>query len=141
MLGTPLNKTLTTHGPALAALLLRVGFGGFMAINHGWPKLMGFAAHSAKFASFLPLPSPLSLSLTIFGELVCSPLIVVGLWTRAAAVPAFFTMLVAAFGAHRDDITGDGEHALLFALAFAAIALLGPGRWSIDARLHSGRTG
>ena len=138
MIGT-LKTALHAHGAPLGLLLLRVGFGGFMAVNHGWPKLMGFADKSAKFASFLPIPSPLSLSLAIFGELVCAILIVAGLGTRVAAVPAAITMLVAAFGAHGDDVTGDGEHALLFAIAFAAIAFTGPGRFSLDALLRKGR--
>lgn len=103
-----------------------------MAVNHGLPKLLGFAAKSQTFGSFLPLPSPVSLGLAIFGELVCAALLVVGLGTRWAALPALFTMLVAAFGAHRSDPFGDGERALLFAIAFAAIGLLGPGPWSID---------
>ena len=98
----------------------------------GWSKLLHFGERSEKFASFLPLPSPSSLALAVFGELVCASLVAVGFRTRLAAVPVVVTMLVAAFGAHRDDVLGDGEHALLFAFAFIAIALLGPGRWSID---------
>ena len=136
-----LKSVLNSHGAALGSLVLRVGFGGFMALNHGWPKLMGFADKSDKFAAFLPLPSPLSLSLAIVGELLCAVLIVVGLGTRMAAVPAVITMLVAAFGAHRDDAFGDGEHALLYALGFTAIGLMGPGRFSIDALRGKGRTG
>ena len=134
-----LKNALNAHGAALGLLVLRVGFGGFMAVNHGWPKLMGFAAKSEKFASFLPLPSPLSLSLAIFGELACALLIVAGLGTRLAAVPAVITMLVAAFGVHGDDVSGDGEHALLYAFAFAAIGLMGPGRWSLDALVRKVR--
>lgn len=134
-----LKNALDVHGSTLALLLLRLGFGGFMAVKHGWPKLMAFSAYSEKFASFLPLPSALSLSLAIFGELVCALLIVFGLSTRMAAIPAAITMLVAAFGAHGDDVTGKGEHALLYAIAFAAIGLAGPGRWSLDALVRKGR--
>jgi putative oxidoreductase len=127
-----LTSALGSHGEAVGLLLLRVGFGGFMAVNHGWPKLMGFSEKSAKFATWLPTPGPFNLSLAIFGELVCAALIVIGLGTRVAAVPAVITMLVAALGAHSDDVLGDGEHALLFAIGFAAIGLLGPGRYSLD---------
>ena len=121
--------------PDLAALVLRVAFGGLMALNHGWPKLSGFAGKADTFASFLPLPSPVSLGLAVFAELVCALLIVAGLATRLAVVPAVVTMLVAAFGAHGDSVLGKGELALVFACGFAAIGLLGPGRYSLDARL------
>jgi putative oxidoreductase len=129
------QKLIATHGPALGLLVLRVVFGGFLAVNHGWPKLTGFAEKSEKFASFLPIPSPLALALAILGELVCAVLVVVGFQTRLSALPTLITMLVAGLGAHRSDPLGDGEHALLYAAAFGAIALLGGGPWSVDGLL------
>jgi putative oxidoreductase len=131
------KDAIDAHG--LGLLLLRVGFGGFMAMNHGWAKLLSFGDKSEHFATFLPTPGPANLALAIFGELVCSHFIVIGLGTRIAAVPAALTMLVAALGAHADDITGAGEHALLYAIAFAAIGLLGPGCYSVDALLKQFR--
>lgn len=121
-----------THGAPMSALVLRVGAGGFLVMNHGWPKLMTWGANYASFADPLGVSHPVSLALTIFGELVCGLLIVVGLVTRWAALPAIITMLVAAFIVHHGKTFSDGEHALLYAIAFTAIALLGPGPWSVD---------
>jgi putative oxidoreductase len=57
----------------------------------------------------------------------------VGLFTRWAAIPAAFTMAVAAFLAHAGDPFGDREMALLYLTLFTTIGLVGPGRFSIDA--------
>ena len=129
-----LNPSLRELLNHVGLLAMRVGFAGFMAMNHGWGKLMSWSEKSGKFADPLGVGHAPSLALAIFGELVCPLLIMVGFGTRLAAVPAAITMLVATFGVHGSDVLGDGEHALLFAFAFTCIALLGPGRYSIDAR-------
>lgn len=133
------TNALRSLGPDLGLVLMRIAFGGLMALNHGWPKLMKFSAKSGSFAPWFPLPSTLSYALTVFAELGCAVLVVVGLGTRVACLPLVFTMLVAAFGAHGDSILGDGEHALLFAAAFFGIALTGPGKHSADAMLFRSR--
>lgn len=127
------------HGHDLATLLLRLAAGGFMAIAHGWPKLMSFAEKKDSFMALFGLPSPLSLALCIFGELVCGVLLLLGLGTRFAAVPYAITMLVAAFVAHSDSPFGKGEHALLFATMGLALLFLGPGRFSVDGVLGRDR--
>jgi len=62
--------------------------------------------------------------------------IVVGLWTRWMSVPAAITMAVAAFGAHAGDPISDKEHALLFLVPFAVLALMGGGRYSLGYRIR-----
>lgn len=129
------TNALRALGPDLGLLVMRVGVGGFMALNHGWPKLVKFSEKSGTFAPWFPLPSPVSYSLTVFAELVCAVLVVVGLGTRLSSLMLVFTMLVAAFGAHGDSLLGDGERALVFAAAFLGLALTGAGKYSVDAKL------
>ena len=62
-------------------------------------------------------------------------LIVAGLATRLSAIPAAFTMAVAAFVVHASDPLAKKEMALVYFAAFLAIALLGPGRWSLDRKI------
>ena len=117
----------------ISLLLLRLAFGGLMVINHGWGKLNKLlAGPPIKFADLFGLGSELCLQLAVVGEVLCAILIVLGLFTRIAAVPALITMLVAAFIVHGGDPLGDKEHALLFAVAYLVILILGPGRYSID---------
>lgn len=60
-----------------------------------------------------------------------------GLFTRFVSIPLTITMAVAAFGAHHGQINGEGEHAFLFLLIFAAFFFIGSGKWSVDYLLKS----
>jgi len=90
---------------SIGLLLLRIAMGGFM-LTHGWKKLMNFGEKSQKFMDFLGLGSEISLGLTVFAEVGCAVLIIVGLFTRVAAVPLIIAMIVAAFVAHGGDPFG-----------------------------------
>ena len=125
---------LMTH--ALGLFLLRAGT-SFLMIPHGWAKYVRLtqaleAGEPVKFMDFMGMGTTVSLALTIFGELIAPALLLVGFKTRWMAAPAAFTMLVAAFVAHGADPLAEKEHALLYAFAFLAVLLLGPGRWSVD---------
>lgn len=114
-------------------LLLRVCASAFM-MTHGYPKLMKLlAGGEIQFMDFLGLGTQVSLALAVVGEFVAPAFILMGLFTRWAAIPAAFTMAVAAFLAHAGDPFGDREMALLYLTLFTTIGLVGPGRFSIDA--------
>ena len=114
-------------------LLLRVVTGLLMLTQHGWGKLMSYGEKADVWADPIGLGGPVSLALAIFAELLCSALIVVGLSTRAAAVPLAITMLVAAGIVHWDDPFGKKEFALLYLVPFLTLILTGAGKYSVDA--------
>jgi len=116
----------------IAFLLLRLVFGIAMCVNHGFPKLVGFAEKKEKFVNFLGMGSTTTLVLVIFAEVFCPILIVLGLFTRLSAVPIVFAMGYAFFISHGGDFWGDGEAAALFLTAFGTNLLCGPGRISVD---------
>ena len=120
----------------IGLLILRVVPALFMALGHGLPKLQGYSTMSASFPDPIGLGSNVSLLLTIFGELLCTALLAMGLFTRVASLPPLITMLVAGFVIHGSDPFGKKEFALLYACVFLAVALLGPGKWSLDYRLR-----
>lgn len=128
--------------PSIGLLILRVGVGLPMAIAHGWPKLQRLLGDDPiQFADPFGLGATASLGMAVFGELVCGLLIAVGLGTRLAAIPFAITMLVAIFHAHWDDPWGDKEHAFLFLVPAIALAITGPGRYSLDRLIQSRRRG
>ena len=117
--------------PDLGLLVLRAGPSGLM-MTHGWPKMNRLldqwgSEEGVKFFDFMGLGPEVSLILTVLAELVAPALMVVGWKTRWAALPAAFTMGVAAFVVHGGDPFGDKELALLHLVCFAAVAALGGG--------------
>jgi len=116
----------------LAKLILRLGFGGFM-LSHGIPKMMKlFAGGEIQFPDPLGVGALTSLILTVFAEVICAALIVVGFKTKWAAFPLVITMLVAAFIVHGADPWGKKEFALIYAVGFICIGMLGAGKYSLD---------
>jgi putative oxidoreductase len=115
-------------------LLLRAGVSVLM-MTHGYAKLEKLlAGGEIDFFNFMGMGPEISLVLTVIGELLAPAMIALGLFTRIAAIPAAFTMAVAAFWIHRDDGLSDQEHSLLYFISFTAVLLLGPGKYSIDSR-------
>lgn len=119
----------------LAKLILRLGAAGMM-IPHGYGKLLRWIEQgmSASFADPIGIGEIPSLAMAIFAELICPVLILIGFKTRWAAIPPAITMIVAAFIVHIDDPWSKMEFPLLYLTCYLAIALLGPGRWSVDGK-------
>lgn len=129
--------TPTLHHAGL--LLLRTLPSAIM-MTHGWPKFLRLVDQlgteaGVKFFNFMGLGSEISLTLTVLAELVAPAMMILGFKTRLAAIPAAFTMGVAAFVVHGADPLGDKELALLYLVCFATVGALGAGKWSLDAVL------
>ena len=127
----------TSHEPttiSVALLLLRIAAGAMMMV-HGWSKLSGYGEMSADFPDPLGVGHATSLTLAIFGELVCAAALVPGVLTRLAALPYTFTMIVAGLVVHADDPWGRKELAVLYLVCGLVLAIAGPGRFSVDAQL------
>lgn len=112
-------------------LVLRAGIGGMMLV-HGIPKALTFSEHAATFPDPLGVGHATSLVLAIFGEVICSVAMVLGLGTRLFAIPFAFTMFVAGVVVHSGDDWDTREKAMLYLLGGICVALLGPGRFSLD---------
>lgn len=132
-----LAKLLQAHPVSVdaAALFLRLTMGLGMLTAHGMPKFERLMNPPVQFLPFMGLSPELSLILAIAAEIGCSLLVVLGLATRIATVPVMFTMLVAAFVAQAEAPFKEKELALAYLCGFAAIYLLGPGKYSLDAIL------
>lgn len=117
---------------SFAMLVLRLGVGFLMLVNHGLDKLMHFAEKAPRFADPFGVGSTTSLSMAVFAEFFCSVFIILGLFTRLAVIPLIITMGVALFYAHKGQAFGDGEMAALYLTAYIALLFTGPGSASLD---------
>src|SRR5262245_53370582 len=124
----------------LGLLVLRVWLGIALLLNHGWTKLAHFGEMSQQFPDLLHVgSSAVNLALAVFAEFVCSALLVVGLFTRFAALVLTINMAAAFFLAHKMALKGEhsGELAFIYLAGYVALLIAGPGRYSIDASLFT----
>jgi putative oxidoreductase len=68
----------------------------------------------------------------VFAEFFCSILLILGLFTRLAAIPLVIGMAVAAFVVHGADPFAAKELSLLYLFIYVALIFTGPGRHSVD---------
>lgn len=122
-------------GPLLSILRIMAGL---LVLQHGTTKILAFPVtpHTGT-----PLMSMSGAAGVI--ELVCGILVVIGLFTRPAALLLSGMTAVAYFYAHAArnffPILNAGELAALYCFVFLYISAAGPGPWSVD-RLFGGKT-
>ena len=120
----------------LGRLLLRWTI-GILMLMHGLSKVSAGPGPVIELLRANDLPGLLGYGVYI-GEVLAPVLLIVGLWTRAAALLVVINMVVAGARAHRADVfrLGDTggwaiELQALYLLGAAAIALLGAGALSV----------
>lgn len=108
---------------------------GYLFMLHGLQKLFGVLGGQQ-----MELVSLLGLAALI--EAVGGALIALGLFTRPAAfiasgemAAAYFMGHVAREGQFLFPVANQGEPAVLYCFLFLYLASVGPGAWSLDARL------
>lgn len=114
-----------------AMLMLRLGV-GILMMYYGYDKLVHFNQYKQTFMNFLGLGSAFSLALVVFAEFFCSLFIILGLFTRLAAIPLIITCCVIIFKANHGHVFGDNQAAPLFLTGYIVLLLVGPGRVSVD---------
>jgi putative oxidoreductase len=131
------SDVLAAWSPRMLSVLRIMAAALFL--QHGLAKLVGFP-HVAMFDG-MQFFSLLGLAGVI--ELVGGALLLVGLFTRAAAFVCSGQMAFAYFLAHAPEsffpILNKGELAVLYCFVFLYFAVAGGGAWSLDALLSGQR--
>lgn len=127
---------LPTHVD-LGLLVLRLIFGSLIALLHGWGKVTKASSMFDTFPDPIGLGSRVSYVLAAGGEFLGGLLIVLGLFTRFAALWVGIVMAVAFFFAHGAALSGpqSGEMPLLYFVGFLVLLITGPGRYSFDGKM------
>lgn len=108
---------------------------GVMIVHNGFDKISDIQGFSTAYVEVIGLPFPIFFSyLAALTELIASPLLVLGLFTRPAALGLLSTMVVAIY--HHILVAGLSipylELSAVYASCFLFFTVNGPGRFSID---------
>ena len=119
----------------VAIVMLYHGSGKLFG-TFGGPGLEGFAGWLGSMD--IPMPS-VSAFLAAAAEFFGGVALLLGLWIEWTALPAAFTMLVAAFTAHSgfDVQKGGMEYPLTLAVVLFGLVLIGSGRLSLPTLLRN----
>ena len=136
-----LNKPINTD---LGLLVIRLMVGFVMAF-YGYEKLIHFSEMAqsdfwSKNISFLGMSGKISLGLTIFAELFCSLLLILGLFTRLSLVFLLFCMGYIFIVVFPFEILAKGDNgykfndAFIYFMLYLGLFFTGSGKYSLDSK-------
>ena len=129
----------------LGLLLIRVMIGVLMAF-YGYTKLTHFNEMAAsdfwaKNISFLGMSGSVPLALTVFAELFCSVLLILGLFSRFSLLVLAFCMAYIFLVVFPMEILSKGQNgyefnsAFTYCIIYIGLLFTGVGKYSLDAKL------
>ena len=109
---------------------------GIVMIHNGTDKLANIESFAEAYVAYIGLPFPIFFSyVAAFTELIGAPLLILGLFTRPAALGLFATMCVAMY--HHVLVAGLSipylELSAIYAASFLFFTINGAGLFSTDA--------
>jgi putative oxidoreductase len=130
---------MTRTNADLGRLLLRLGLGALI-LFHGFAKLTGGIDGITQVVTANGLPAFVAYGVYV-GEVVAPILVILGWYSRVGSLIVAINMVFALYLVHRADLfklAPSGGYALelqaLYLVVALALALMGPGRYSIDER-------
>ena len=131
----------------LGLLIIRLIIGLLMAF-YGYEKLIHFNEMAAsdfwmKQVSFMGLSSKIALGLTVFAELICSLLLILGLFTRISLFFLLFCMGWIFLVVFPFSILDKGDNgyqfndAFVYFMIYLGLLFTGAGKYSLDYKLNS----
>ncbi len=128
---TTMKRPDTSNSADVALLFLRVSASVLLLIVHGLPKMLHIRAQLGAIEDPLHLGSAFTLAFAIFAEVVCPVLMIVGVFTRLAALPILVVTVVALTLVHPDWSLEQAQFAWMLLILFGTVAIGGAGRYRI----------
>ena len=120
----------------LGLLVLRIAVGVCLIVEHGLFKIPLLFQDAPQFPDPLGLGTRLTVMFAFLSDGICASLMVLGLATRFAALIMIVNLTVAWGMVYGFQIEpANGELLALFLGGTIALGLMGPGRYSLDAKL------
>ena len=124
----------------IAILILRIGMGALL-LPHGTGKIKRLSSFpDINFSDPIGLGPALSLLLTLFAEVICALMIIIGYKTRLATIPLLILFFIITFVIHGQGPWAKQELALLYFCGFAALYFLDSGKFSVDYLLNKNKS-
>lgn len=128
----------------LGLLFFRIIIGLLMAF-YGYEKLIHFETMAAsdfwaKNVNLLGFTGKIPLALTVFAELFCSILLIIGLLSRLALIPLLICMGFIIVAIMQFSVLNSGDNgyeintAFVYFIIYLALFFTGPGKYSLDSR-------
>ena len=126
-----LLPTASTKTLDYAMLFFRIAISLELIIVHGLKKV-GIGGISEVVPNPFGIPQFLNETLAIAANLLFPQLIIVGLFTRYATIPILAVTLTGYFIVHGNDPLLVRDIPFMFSLGYGLIAIVGPGKYSLD---------
>jgi putative oxidoreductase len=135
---TPATSKSSSSLEDLGLLALRLTVPTALFLKHGLEKLHGFHTMAPHFPNPVHAGHWPSFLFAMIADGICMPLLIVGLFTRPAALWSLINLLVAWALVHHFAFFGrgsdHGELVFVYIGVMLTLLLAGPGRYSIDRR-------
>lgn len=132
-----LSPDVSTDVKDFMLLLIRGAAGILLITSHGFPKFQALISDDpVRFIDFMGMGATVSMTLSMFAEFICASFVVLGLFTRLAAIPLVINMCVIIFYVHGSDPLIAKELPILYLAAFIVILFMGSGKHSLDTLVH-----
>ena len=122
----------------LGLLALRLIVPTSLFLRHGLEKLTGFTTMAPHFPTPVHIGHLPSFLFAMIADGICMPLLILGLFTRWAALWSFINLFVAWDFIHHFQFFGrgadHGELIVLYLGVMLTLVLTGPGSYSLDSR-------
>jgi len=123
---------------SLGVLVLRVLVGVSLFLNHGLEKLRYFSIMVNHFPDPFHITARASLAYALLSDAICSILVMIGLATRLSSFVILWNIAVAFVFVKYAALTSDvyAERNWQYICVYAALCMIGAGRFSVDAWLN-----
>ena len=115
----------------IAILFLRI-FVGVMMLTHAFEKIENFDIIAMTFPTPFEMNSWMDLTLITIAELACSLFLILGIFTRIAALILMFGMITAAFFTFSVFVFKESELAIMYLGIYITLFITGGGDFVLD---------
>lgn len=120
-----------------AVFLFRFLVSAELIVVHGLKKIGVGIAQAEVVPNPLGLPEAVNQIFATGANLICPLFIILGLFTRLAAIPIAAVTLTGYFVVHGNDPLPERDIPFMFSVAFLFIMAVGGGRYSLDHKIFN----